>query len=131
MNMPFELGLDMGFRRAPDEQTNGKKFLIFENEPYDLKRALSDLAGADVEFHRGNFELVIKKLRNFLVVEAEASLPGPTKIETEYFTFLGWMTEKKISEGHTEKEATQLPTRERLAEMKNWVVQGCPVDFNA
>lgn len=30
MNMPFELGLDMGRRRAPDPETEDKKFLILE-----------------------------------------------------------------------------------------------------
>jgi hypothetical protein len=129
MNMPFELGLDMGFRKGPGEDTNGKKFVIFEAEPYDLKRALSDLAGTDVEFHRNNFQTLIQKLRNFLRVEVGIDLPGAAKLETDYYTFQGWMTEKKIDSGHTEEEATRLPTRERLDEMFAWVELGKPVDF--
>ena len=65
MNMPFEFGIDMGFRRSSDKRTDRKKFIIFEKEQYDLKKALSDLAGSDVEFHRDDLQLVIKKLRNF------------------------------------------------------------------
>lgn len=129
MNMPFELGLDMGRRRAPDPETNDKKFLIFENKPYELKRCLSDLNGVDVEFHREDYQLVIKKLRNFLRVEAERELPGATALEDEYATFQGWMTEKKIYEGHTEQEALELPTQERLDEMRAWMTAGRPDKF--
>ncbi|APG47500.1 hypothetical protein PhaeoP97_02100 [Phaeobacter porticola] len=131
MNMPFELGLDMGRRRAPDPETNDKLFLIFEDKPYELKRCLSDLNGVDVEFHRCNFQLVIKKLRNFLRVEAGCNLPGASALEGEYYTFQAWMTEKKIYEGHTEVEATELPTQERLDEMQAWMQLGRPSEFVA
>lgn len=129
MNMPFELGLDMGRRRAPDPETSDKSFIIFEQNPYDLKRSLSDLAGVDVAFHRGDFRKVIKALRDFFRVEAGCALPGATALENEYVDFLGWMTEKKINEGHTEEEATELPTQERLEEMVLWNGLGRPTLF--
>ena len=129
MNIPFEFGIDMGFRRSSDKRTDGKKFIIFEKGQYDLKKALSDLAGSDVEFHNDDPQLIIEKLRNFLSVEAGCELPGKAKLKTEYFTFLGWMTEKKISEGHTETETFDLPTQERLNEMFKWVQRGCPTEF--
>lgn len=130
MNMPFEFGVDLGFRRARDSIFSSKRFIIFECDQYDLKRALSDLAGADVEFHNNDFRKAIKKLRDFFSSEAKIPLPGLTKIETDYYTFLGWMTEKKISEGHTEAEAKELPTAERLSEMVEWVLLGGPEEFS-
>lgn len=129
MNMPFELGIDLGIRQASDKRTGRKKFIIFEKEQYDLKRSLSDLAGFDVEFHQDDIQLVIEKLRNFLSVEAGCALPGRAKLETEYCTFLGWMTEKKISEGHTEAETFELPTQERLNEMFEWMKSGRPSEL--
>ena len=129
MNMPFEFGMDMGFRRSPDKCTDRKKFIIFEKEQYDLKKALSDIAGFDVEFHQDDHQLVIKKLRNFLRVEVGRELPGEKKLYSEYSTFLGWMTEKKISEGHTEEEAIELPTQERLDEMFEWMERGRPSEL--
>lgn len=129
MNMPFELGLDMGRRRAPDPETSDKKFIIFEQNPYELKRCLSDLGGVDVEFHRNDFRTALLKLRNFLRVEAACQLPGVSAIEGDYVTFQGWMTEKKIHEGHTEREALNLPTQERLDEMKAWMEAGRPTSF--
>lgn len=129
MNMPFELGLDMGRRRAPDLETSDKKFLIFELEPYELKRCLSDISGTDVAFHRNDFQLVLKKLRDFLRVEAGCKLPGAVALADQYTDFLGWMTEKKIHEGHTEEEAKELPTQERLDEMLGWMALKRPIKF--
>lgn len=126
MNMPFELGLDLGFRCFLGCSVDEKKFIIFEKEQYDLKKTLSDLAGSDVEYHKNDTQLIVKKLRNFLKVEVGCELPGTTKLLGEYATFLGWMTENKISQGHTEKEALELPTQERLDEMFNWVALGRP-----
>jgi hypothetical protein len=129
MNMPFELGVDLGFRRSGVDPLPTKKFLIFEREPYDLKRAISDISGQDVEFHRDEYENVIKKVRDFFRVEGEVAAPGPARLISDYATFLGWMTEKKIYEGHSEKEALKLPTRERLDEMKAWTDLGRPAAF--
>jgi predicted nucleotide-binding protein len=129
MNMPFELGLDMGRRRAPDPETNNKRFIIFEKNPYELKRSLSDLAGVDPVSHKSDFRKVIRELRNFLRVEAGIEMPGATALENEYYDFQGWMMEKKISEGHSEADATSLPTLERLEEMKRWNEIGRPTDF--
>jgi hypothetical protein len=130
MNMPFELGLDVGYRRSGAAGSGEKKFLIFEQDPYDLKRSLSDIAGQDVDYHRNDFQIVIKKVRDFFCVEAGVNAPGPTKLVSDYFTFQGWMTEKKIFEGHSEKEAVNLPTQERLDEMKAWVRLNKPVAFS-
>ncbi|MET0644717.1 MAG: hypothetical protein ABWY13_16170 [Mesorhizobium sp.] len=131
MNMPFELGLDLGYRRSGVEGADQKKFLIFEKDQYDLKRSLSDIAGQDVDYHRNDFEFIIKKVRNFFRVEAGVSASGAARLVSDYATFQGWMTEKKIHEGHSEKEAFDLPTQERLDEMKNWVNLNKPTKFKS
>ena len=129
MNMPFELGLDMGYRKCTNGVGTGKKFIVFEKTKFELKKCLSDLAGTDVSYHRGDFKLIFKSLRDFFVVEAGCALPGPSAIEGDYYTFQAWMVEKKMFEGHTEQEAVNLPTAERLNEMKTWMQNGRPVVF--
>lgn len=126
MNMPFEYGVDVGLRRSGPKKLRGKKFLIFERNQYDLKKALSDIAGQDVEYHEGDFAKIIKQIREFLRVEARISAPGPSKIIGEYATFQGWLIAKKLSEGHSEKEALSLPTSERIDEMNAWIAAGRP-----
>jgi hypothetical protein len=129
MNMPFEFGIDVGLRRSGVEKLESKKFLIFEEGPYDLKRSLSDAAGQDVEFHRNDYQLIIKKTRDFFRVEGNVRAPGASRLISDYATFQGWMVRKKIHEGHSEKEAMNLPTRERLDEMEEWIELGKPSEF--
>ncbi len=71
MNMPFELGLDYGI--GGDE----KVFLIFENEPYKLKIALSDINGWDVRPHLDNPEILVMEFRRWIVVNRD--LPSTLK----------------------------------------------------
>lgn len=62
MNMPFELGLDYGIGGKE------KVFLIFENEDYKLKIALSDINGWDVRPHYNKPENLILEFRKWIVV---------------------------------------------------------------
>lgn len=130
MNMPFEFGLDLGFRLAEPDKFGSKRFLIFEGDRFDLKKSLSDIAGQDVEFHERDFGKIIEKTRDFFRVEGGVSAaPGAAKIIADFQTFTGWLTEKKISEGHSQKQALNLPTRERLDEMKIWLIEGKPSEL--
>jgi hypothetical protein len=126
MNMPFEYGIDVGLRRSGVERLRAKKFLIFEHQQYELKTTLSDIAGQDVASHDGRYERVIAKVRDFFRVEGGGDAPGAQRLIADYATFQGWMTEKKIEEGHSEDEALRVPTRERLDEMKAWNELGRP-----
>lgn len=130
MNMPFEYGIDFGFRKSGGAELADKKFLVFEAGQYDLKRALSDTAGQDVHHHDGDYEKVIRGIRDFFRVEAKVDAPGPSALVSDYATFQGWMMKKKIYEGHTEDEAKKLPTRERLDEMGNWLQLARPASFD-
>src|SRR5690606_33715675 len=51
MNMPFELGIDHGFRRAGQGPLADKVILILESTRYDYQKALSDIAGWDIQVH--------------------------------------------------------------------------------
>jgi hypothetical protein len=130
MNMPFEFGIDVGLRRSGVAPLDRKKFLIFESRPFELKAALSDVAGQDVAHHNQDYELVLSEVRDFLRVEAGVYAPGPARLLSQYVSFLGWMTDKKIFEGHSEEQAKKLPTRERLDEMEAWIALGRPPEFH-
>lgn len=62
-------------------------------------------------------------------MEAGVNAPGPSKLVSDYATFQGWMIEKKIVEGHSEREAVNLPTQGRVDEMKAWVRLGRPGEY--
>ena len=65
MNMPFELGLDYGIGGSE------KVFLIFEDEAYKLKIALSDINGWDVRPHYNKPEQLILEFRKWIVVNKD------------------------------------------------------------
>ena len=129
MNMPFELGIDLGLRQSGSELWKTKKFLIFEENRYDLKRAISDIAGQDVECHRNSYQEVIKKVRNYFRVEANLKPPGTSRLISEYATFQGWMIKKKEHEGHSFEEIRRLPSSEKIDEMRDWVDSNKPARF--
>jgi len=131
MNMPFEFGLDTGLRRSGQNPLGRKKFMILEGGRFELKRALSDIAGQDVANHGGKYEKVIQEVRDFFRVEAGIEGPGPRLLKIHYVTFQEWMFEKKLYEGHSEAEAKMLPVTERLDEMRAWRSLGCPDQFQA
>ena len=126
MNMPFEFGVDFGLRLSGNARYKQKKFLVFEKNRFDLKSSLSDIAGQDAEYHEDSLELIVRKSRHFLKVEAKITAPGPKQIIADYATFQAWLIEKKIGEGHSEDEAIDLPTGERIEEMQVWLSKGKP-----
>jgi hypothetical protein len=127
MNMPFECGLDFSIRKSGPGRLAKKKFLIFESNKYELKKSLSDIAGQDPEYHSGDYQLLIRKIRNFLKVEADLKIVGASKIISDYADYQAWLIEKKITEGHSEAEALNLPTQERIDEMQTWMNEGKPL----
>jgi hypothetical protein len=130
MNMPFECGLDFGLKIGGPSRLRRKKFLIFEHSRYDLKRSMSDIAGQDPEHHNGDYQIVIKKVRDFLRVEAKISIAGPAKIQSDYSDFQAWLVEKKMSEGHSEEDSLKIPTQERIDEIYRWIADGKPLPNN-
>lgn len=60
-NMPFELGLAVGWEKAnPAEHT----WFIFETKNYRLQKSLSDLNGSDPQIHGGQASGVMRELSN-------------------------------------------------------------------
>jgi hypothetical protein len=76
LNMPFELGIDHGFRVSGRPRMIEKRFLVMDEIPFRLKQAISDINGWDPSAHEGKSEKVIKIVRNWLRQEASIALPG-------------------------------------------------------
>ncbi|HVO99875.1 MAG TPA: hypothetical protein VMT15_17505 [Bryobacteraceae bacterium] len=62
-NMPFELGLVIGWQRAT--QSNHRWF-VFESSPYRVQKSLSDLNGTDPFIYNGTPDGVLREVRNCL-----------------------------------------------------------------
>lgn len=126
LNMPFELGIDFGCRRYA-EGCADKKILILEQRRYQLKAALSDLAGCDVEPRGNNFGNAMRKVRNWLVSEAGAAKVGASSILGKYINFQQWYYETQLAAGFSEEDIKDYPTSELLDAMNEWIDAGQPL----
>lgn len=132
LNMPFELGVDYGCREYSSNDCKHKKFLILEEKQYQTKKALSDLAGCDMQAHDGDYAKAIRKVRNWLV--SEANLPtttdGAAKIIGAYTAdFQEWHYEQRLSRGFSEEDIQDYPTSELLGAMHEWTRLGRPASY--
>lgn len=66
LNMPFELGVDFGYRSIGVEHKE-KRFLILEKESHRYMKAISDLNGLDIKFHKDDPLEIVRATRNWFV----------------------------------------------------------------
>lgn len=127
LNMPFELGLDYGCRQYCAEGRDKKKFLILEKKQYQTKQAISDLAGCDFKAHKGDFQIALRKVRNWLVSEAGINARGAEHISDAYADFQEWNYERMLADGFSEEDIQDYPTSELLDSMQEWINLGKPI----
>lgn len=127
LNMPFELGVDYGCRRYFGQEREGKRLLILEEKMYRYQAAISDLSGCDIQAHAGDFQNAVRKVRNWLVSEAQINAVGAARILGAYADFQEWYYESQLVAGFSEEDIQDYPTSELLVAMNSWVVQGKPL----
>ena len=93
-NMPFELGIDIGFRRCGDTNCQDKRHLIFDKAPYRYHKFISDLGGRDLTAHENKPREAVIRVRNWLTAEASLKgMPSGKTIFNEYKQFLAKVPE--------------------------------------
>ena len=125
LNMPFELGVDLGVSLAGNPQLSLKRQLVLAEEPYDHQVALSDLAGFDVRAHGGDFEVAMRHLRAWFASLGLTDL-APSVIVGHYIDFQEWDYERLLDQGWTEDDIQERPSAELLVGMSDWVDAGRP-----
>lgn len=120
--MPFELGIDFGCRRFGGEQLSKKVILILEEQPYRYQAAISDLAGSDIESHGGNYEVAVRKIRNWLVGLGGFERIGAARVLADYEDFQQWHYEQQSKAGFSEEDIVDYPTAELLDAMLGWTL---------
>lgn len=127
MNMPFELGIDHGFRRAGQGALADKVILILETTRFDYQKALSDIAGWDIQVHGGDFQKAVRRVRDWLVGKAGAEPIGAARIQGKYIAFQEWHYERELSAGASDDDIKEYPTNLILTAMRDWMDAGQPV----
>jgi hypothetical protein len=121
LNMPFELGLDLGCRRFGSEDEARKRCLVLEEKRFRYQAAISDLSGSDIAVHEGKPEILVAVVRNWLCQQTTRRAPGPSKL---WGSFLEFMTENRSQlkqQGFSDRDIDHLPVAELIDEMTRWL----------
>lgn len=93
-NMPFELGLVVGWLRSGGRRSNHTWF-VFESKDRRISKSLSDLAGTDAYIHDGRPTGVFRKLGNALVRSADQPTVQQMKAIYDKITIASPLIRKK------------------------------------
>jgi hypothetical protein len=129
MNMPFELGLDHGCARFGGERMATKAILILEANRYDYQRALSDIAGWDIEDHGNHHQELVRNVRNWLVKTAGAPAVGASRILSDHDIFEEWYWSREHAAGASDDDIRAYPTMQLIDAMLAWREAGRPVQW--
>lgn len=121
LNMPFELGLDVGCRLFKSGRWSGKKCLILEAERYRYQAAISDLAGSDIAVHGNQPVNVVSEVRNWLNGEAKLRAPGAAEVWGRFNDFMADNYAALKRRGFSDQDIANLPIDELMDCMRDWL----------
>lgn len=121
LNMPFELGLDVGCRVYKVGKWSRKKCLILETERYRYQAAISDVSNSDIAAHHDEPEQVVAVVRNWLNNEARLSAHGPSKVWGAFNDFMAANYDALKKRGFSDRNIRELEVSELIDCMKKWV----------
>jgi hypothetical protein len=126
--MPFELGIDYGCRLYFGNGRESKSILILEEQKFRYQASLSDISGFDIAAHNGEWQVAVRKVRNWLVSEAGIkAAAAPRRIIDAYEDFQEWYYKRQLGSGFSEDDIQDYPTIELLEAMQEWIDKGKPV----
>ncbi|MEM9294033.1 MAG: hypothetical protein AAGD01_20315 [Acidobacteriota bacterium] len=123
LNMPFELGIDVGCRLFKGGKHADKKCLILVGENYRYQAAISDLSNSDVANHGNVPEDVVLEVRNWLSSTCGLKADGPTLIWDTFNVFMGDNYDALKRRGFSDEDVERLPVPELLQAMTEWVAK--------
>lgn len=121
LNMPFELGIDVGCRVFKPGRASQKKCLILEAERFRYQAAISDLSNSDIAVHENKPKDVVVQVRNWLSNQCRPKAPGPAKVWGAFTDFMAENYEDLTARGFSKKQIDNLPIAELVSCMENWV----------
>jgi hypothetical protein len=109
-NMPFELGIDVGFKSSGKGPYRTKNHLIMDSHPFRYRQFISDLSGRGLKAHYNQPSKVIEIIRNWLNDAVKNTdrypLPGGNLITQEYETFCRHLPKMRREAGHGRNRIT-------------------------
>jgi hypothetical protein len=97
--MAFELGIDIGCRLFAQGKEKNKKCLILEKERYRIRKALSDLSGADIKSHNNEPENIVRAVRDWFVENGLKRVTNANAIWQKFNNFMADFYQQRKKEG--------------------------------
>jgi hypothetical protein len=119
-NMPFECGIDFGFKLSDPEKFGEKKFLILEKEQYRYQKVISDISGNDIKAHKNDPEKIIKVVRDWFKA-IDNNTPRHKEIWLSYNEFEFDYEEILKDEGYDPKDIYELTFSDIIENMQAWI----------
>lgn len=126
LNMPFELGVDVGCRLFGNRRLSAKRCLILEVDRYRYHAAISDLSGSDIAAHHSEPQTMVAEARNWLNHQAGLRAPGPELIWTAFGDFTAENHVRLRRRGFSDRDIEKLPVDELLQCIEDWVARRAP-----
>ena len=121
-NLPFELGLSYGSRVFGPRSARDKCCLILETEPHAFRRALSDLAGADIKNHNNDALELVRAVRNWFVETAGVRrAKSATVIWYRFNDFASELYDRRRDQGFSDDDLASMPVPEYLEAVRSWI----------
>lgn len=121
LNMPLELGIDLGCKRFGGQPWSDKKCLIMETERYRYQAALSDLSSSDIVAHGDEPLEAFTAVRNWLDQEARLDADGPARLWDQFTDFMADNDDALIARGFSRRDIDRLPVSTLMRSMEAWV----------
>lgn len=124
MNMPFELGVDIGAKLFSKDHTD-KKVLIIAEEPFHHQIGLSDLSNSDIRYHKSEAETLAHEVRNWFRESGLKSVPPGSVVWTDFNAFMSDFEIKREAEGYKDADIRNMPVPEFIDFIHLWVAENC------
>jgi hypothetical protein len=123
LNMPFELGLDFGHKNFV-KANPPKQILVLEKERHQYQRALSDLAGCDIETHNNDPAEMIRAVRDWFRSNIlRRPILGATGIWNLFNDFMYDLHEICVKRGFSEDDFGKMAMTEFIDFASQWTVE--------
>lgn len=131
MNMPYELGLDLGALWYGGAPLDKKVLLVLERKRGSVRKALSDHAGFDLRTHEGRIDLLLREVRaHFYAHRASqpggvtSGFPGHDELMAEWQLFLTWLQKRPDGSLRSETELQSMEVAEFKDKVREWLEAG-------
>jgi hypothetical protein len=121
LNMPFELGIDIGCRLVNEGVLQSKTCLILEEEKYRYQKALSDLSNSDIKSHNNDPETLVLQVRNWFAELGMKGAPSATRIWERFNEFMADFREAREKDGFKDRDLEFMPVPEYVDFIKEWL----------